>query len=115
MSALVFWRLLEIRGRPRVVGFVTGDSRWPDGTPVLTSDVQELDAAARTVQTRNTLYRLGDELPPASRLPEDFADLVLTLLLRLYGDPPMGSAAERELMAEATRLLDPVQDRGELP
>jgi hypothetical protein len=42
-------------------GFIYNDNRFPDGTPVTTSKVIKYDEENNTVQTRNTLYELGEK------------------------------------------------------
>lgn len=41
-------------------GIISNDKRFDDGTEVKTSYIVNIDIANKTLQTKNTLYRMGD-------------------------------------------------------
>lgn len=65
------WQILAYRSNDgskhhAVRGYVSGDSRWPNGHEIRTSIIAAIAPRRQWVRTRNTLYRLGC---PHSKMP----------------------------------------------
>lgn len=59
------WRLVDwckSKGDQVVCGWLYGDDRFEDGTEIRTSGIVKLDRENNTLETRNSIYKLGKEL-----------------------------------------------------
>jgi hypothetical protein len=63
------WAEIDVNGEQSLVGYVYSDPRnnepegaFADGHRLVTSKISVLDLKAKTAQTRNTLYQLGEKL-----------------------------------------------------
>lgn len=84
MPRLEMWTTIDINGELSLAGYVYDDERkipessqYADGHRLVTSKVLKLDREAKTAQTRNTLYSLGEELKADEVLTAENFDLLM--------------------------------------
>ena len=60
------WRVIKLRGKPRLYGDVCGHPRTGDEKSVVTSHILEIDEGLSKAETRNTIYLLGAKAQPTA-------------------------------------------------
>jgi len=60
------WRLINLRGKPRLYGDVCGHPRTGHEKGVVTSHILEIDEGLSKAETRNTIYLLGAKAQPTA-------------------------------------------------
>jgi hypothetical protein len=96
--------LIRVLGRSFLVGYVSNDSRFADGTPLRTSYVAEIDEAAGLARTQNTLYELVEKMDEGEALSGELRRLTLAAVMRELGGPKPGTKKWKAAMRAAEDL-----------